>query len=144
MTGKRALEIKRARGKERDAKHQRLEGEVIEISSDDSDAEGFVRVPVCGDKLELFRVFNAFQHSRDYGIYVCEKFRDPRFENIDSYFHEVEDCAIGISDLCRCIGRIKEPLEEKARAQVARFAETLENLARRTRAALDSSVYSDQ
>lgn len=138
MTGKRALEIKRARNKERDLKHQRLEGDVIEISSDGSDGEGFVHVPVSCHKLELFRVLNAFQHSRDYGIYVCEKFRDPRFEHIDSYFHEVEDSAIGISDLCRSIGRLDEPLQKKSRAQVLRFAELLETLARRTRAALES------
>lgn len=136
MTGKRALEIKRARGKERDLKHQRLEGEVIEISSDESDHDGFVCVPGC-DKLELFRVFNAFQHSRDYGIYVCEQFRDPRFEHIDSYFHEVENSAIGISDLCRCIGKLNEPLPDRSRAKVVRFAEMLENLACRTRAALE-------
>lgn len=137
MTGKRALELKRSRTKERDQKHQRLEGGVIEISSDSDDGD-FVRVPLNCDKRELFRVFNAFQHSRDYGIYVCEKFRDPRFEHMDTYFHEVEDSAIGVSDLCRCIGRLDEPLPDKSRAQVARFADLLEALARRARAGLES------
>ena len=135
MTGKRALDVKRARSKERDLKQQRLAGEVVEISSDEDDEE-FVRVPLAADKPELFRVLNAFQSSPGFGIYVCEQFRDPRHEHIDEYFHEVQESALGISDLCRCLGKPHTPLQDAARGRMLCFAHVLESLARRTRAAL--------
>ena len=132
MTGKRALRVKR--GKERDLKQQRLAGELIEISSDD---EGdFVRVPLMADKPELFRVLNAFQHSPGFGVYICEQFRDPRHEHIDDYFHEVEESALSVSDLCRRLGKPHTPLQDAARGRMLCFAHVLESLARRTRAAL--------
>lgn len=128
-----------ARVKARELKHQKLnppdcdalEGEEAE------EEEGFVRVPAETPyvKRELYRVLNAFQNSPGFGVYVCEDFRDPRHQQVDSYFHEVESTAFGISALCRMIGPTDTPLGEHARFQILCFADALERLAGRARAA---------
>ena len=122
----------------RDAKHQRLDSG----TGDDDEEEGFVRVsseePAPYRKRELYRVLNAFQHSPDYGVYVCENFRDPRHQHIDAYFHEVQSSAFGISELCRKIGPADTPLSAHARMELLSFAATLESLAVRARAACET------
>ena len=148
MTGKRVLESLRARerelsrARERDQKQRRIEGDPSDMivntqQEREQEDEGFVNVPPAADKSALYRVLNAFQSSPDFGIYVCEQFRDPRHTHIDAYYHEVENDAFGLSDLCRLVGKPGTPLSDRARAQLLRFADTLESLARRTRAAVE-------
>ena len=126
---------KRARHAARDRKAEAHE--VVEISSGDEAPPA--AAPPARDhgalKREIHHVLNAFQHSREYGIYVCEQFRDPRFSGIDAYFHEVEDCAHGIDDL-RYLGPLDSPLTSAMTLTLGKFADTLEALAARLRAAL--------
>lgn len=144
MTGKRALETARARerelsrAKERNTKQRRAEGDPQEMlaSQDDSGDEGFVNLPPAADKPELYRVLNAFQSSPDFGVYVCEQFRDPRYTRIDEYYHEVENAAFGVRDLGALVGRLSTPLSAEARERLLLFAAALESLAARTRAAV--------
>lgn len=82
-------------------------------------------------KSELYRILNAFQNSHDYGVYVCQKFRDPRRHYIDSYYGEVADEAFGVVELSALIGKPGEPLTEQARQEFTRFASTLRELAER-------------
>lgn len=82
-------------------------------------------------KSELYRVLNAFQNSHDYGVYVCQKFRDPRRHYIDSYYGEVADEAFGVVELSALVGKPGEPLTEQAKQEFTRFASTLRELAER-------------
>jgi len=135
-----AKERELARDRARDVKHQRLsEPEGDAPAEEEVVEDGFVRVPASEPyvKRELYRVLNAFQGSPDFGVYVCEAFRDPRHQHIDSYFHEVESTAFGISDLCRKLGPANTPLIPHVRAEILSFAEALESLARRARAACE-------
>lgn len=91
-----------------------------------------VQVPISNPpKSELYRILNAFQNSHDYGVYVCQKFRDPRRHYIDSYYGEVADEAFGVVELSALIGKPGEPLTEQARHEFTRFASTLRELAER-------------
>ena len=90
-------------------------------------------------KVELHRILDAFQLSEDYGIYVCEAFRDSRRTCIDHYWAEVEDQASGLSELRQAVGRHTTPLLPEARAQLAKFGATLRRLAERLDAALGHS-----
>ena len=130
--------LKRAR---QDARDKKAEGhDIIDICSADEAMPD--EAPPARDqralKREIHHVLNAFQHSREYGVYVCEQFRDPRFSGIDAYFHEVEDCAHGIDDL-RYLGPTESPLTSAMTLKLGKFAETLEALAARLRAAVQAA-----
>jgi hypothetical protein len=82
-------------------------------------------------KTELHRVLNSFQNSQDFGMYVCEAFRDPRQHYIDDYWAEIESEAVGIHDLRKCIGKTTAPLEDDARRKLYQFSRLLERLSKR-------------
>ena len=96
-----------------------------------------VEKPRPDPRTELFRVLNAFQHSPGFGIYVCEHFRDPRWNLIDDYFEEVEKSAIGIDDLARRLGRGGFHVQLPEKQDLLKLAWKLEILARRLRDALE-------
>ena len=52
-------------------------------------------------KIELHSVLNAFQYSPDYGVHVCESFRDPRKHSMDDYWPEVELEAFSVDEMHR-------------------------------------------
>jgi len=87
--------------------------------------------PPAVPKQQLYKILNAFQNSHDYGVYICQKFRDPRKYYIDSYYGEVADEAFGIVELAALVGKPGEPLTESARREFSRFADTLRELAHR-------------
>ena len=83
-------------------------------------------------KAELHRVLQSIQCSHDFGIYLCESFRDPRRHYIDDYWTEVSHEAFGIEELHRAVGRVDgTPLSDQARARLHQFARLLDRLARR-------------
>jgi hypothetical protein len=85
-------------------------------------------------KIELHSVLNAFQHSPDYGVHVCESFRDPRKHGMDEYWSEVELEAFSIDELHRLVGGVqRQPvdLSDRARARLHQFARLLERLSKR-------------
>lgn len=82
-------------------------------------------------KLELHRVLNAFQHSTDYGVHVCESFKDPRRFVLDDYWDEVFLEAFSIDDLHHAVGGLADPLTDDARARLHQFARVLERLSKR-------------
>lgn len=83
-------------------------------------------------KAELHRVLQSIQCSHDFGIYLCESFRDPRRHYIDDYWTEVSGEAFGIEELHRAVGRVDNtPLSDQARARLHQFARLLDRLARR-------------
>lgn len=82
-------------------------------------------------KLELHRVLNAFQNSPDFGIHVCEQFRDPRKYVLDQYWDEVSLEAFSIHDLRHAVGGIEAPLTDDARARLHQFSRVLERLSKR-------------
>ena len=83
-------------------------------------------------KAELHRVLQAVQCSSDFGVYLCESFRDPRRHYIDDYWQEVEHEALGVQELHRLVGKVDNaPLSDEARAYMHQFARLLERLARR-------------
>ena len=140
MTGKRNLDLKRQRSRERDIKQQRLDSSLIVISdSDEEQEEGFVRVARYV-KPELFRILNSFQASPTKGVFVSDRLRDPRRDPLDGYINEIRDNAHGIADLSIQLGRADTPLSGADREAFARFAETLEKLARRIREATSDPV----
>jgi len=81
-------------------------------------------------KLALHRVLNSIQSSRDYGIYVCESFKDPRTSCLDDYWDEVELEAISLDDLHRLIGPVRVPLSDACRAEMNRLSRLLERLSK--------------
>jgi len=84
-------------------------------------------------KNELRKILNAFQFSRDFGIYVCEDFKDPRRFYMDDYWFDVEHSASGICDLGQALD-FRHPnhsLTDDARKQFNRFARTLERITKR-------------
>ena len=87
-------------------------------------------------KNELWSIVNAFQHSPNFGVYVCESFRDPRRTQIDDYWHEVQKDAVGIHEVGSCIGRYKEPISDNAKKQFRRLEAVLRSLADRVDRAL--------
>lgn len=141
MTRKRNLDLKRQRARERDIKQQRLESALIVISDsdDEPEEEGFVRVGRYV-KPELFRVLNSFQASPSKGVFISDRLRDPRYDRLDEYVHEIRDHAHGITDLSIQLGCADTPLSGADREAFARFAETLEKLARRVRDAISDPV----
>ena len=83
-------------------------------------------------KAELHRVLQSIQCSHDFGIYLCESFRDPRRHYIDDYWTEVSAEAFGIEELHRAVGRVDNtPLSDQSRARLHLFARLLDRLARR-------------
>jgi hypothetical protein len=83
-------------------------------------------------KAELHRVLQSIQCSSDFGVYLCESFRDPRRHYIDDYWHEVAAEAYGIEELHRVVGKVDNtPLTDDARSRLHLFARLLDRLARR-------------
>ena len=83
-------------------------------------------------KAELHRVLQSIQCSHDFGIYLCESFRDPRRHYIDDYWTEVSHEAFGVEELHHAIGRVDSaPLTDQARARLHQLARLLDRLARR-------------
>ena len=83
-------------------------------------------------KAELHRVLQAMQCSSDFGVYLCESFRDPRRHYIDDYWQEVCKEAVGIEDMHRLVGKVDNtPLTDEARARFHQLARLLERLSRR-------------
>lgn len=82
-------------------------------------------------KRELHSVLNCFQGDPEHGIFVCEAFRDPRFERLDAYWGEVEREAMGLRELHRLVGPSRAPTSDQALAQMNRFARLLERLSKR-------------
>ena len=141
MTRKHDLEFKRQRSKDRKQKHQRLEREPIVISDSEGEEneEGFVRVPKYV-KPELFRILNSFQASPTKGVFISDRLRDPRYDQLDTYINELRDHAHGITDLSIQLGCADTPLSGQDRKAFASLAETLEQLARRIRDAISDPV----
>lgn len=82
-------------------------------------------------KLELHSVLHAFQHSPQYGVHVCESFRDPRMHRMDDYWDEVQYEAISIDELHKAVGGSQRGLTDEGRARMHQFARLLERLCRR-------------
>lgn len=83
-------------------------------------------------KAELHRVLQAVQCSTDFGVYLCESFRDPRRYYIDDYWQDVQKEAIGIQEMHKLVGKIDNtPLADEARARFHQLARLLERLSRR-------------
>lgn len=82
-------------------------------------------------KLELHHVLNAFQHSAEYGVHVCETFKDPRRYVMDAYWDEVRDEAFSIEELHHLVGGTTSDLSDQARARLHQFARALERLSKR-------------
>ena len=83
-------------------------------------------------KAELHRVLQAMQCSSDFGVYLCESFRDPRRHYIDDYWQEVCKEAVGIEEMHRLVGKVDNtPLTDEARARFHQLARLLERLSRR-------------
>ena len=83
-------------------------------------------------KAELHRVLQAIQCSSEFGVYVCESFRDPRRQYIDDYWQDVCREAIGIEEMHRLVGKVNDtPLPDDTRVRFHQFARLLERLARR-------------
>ena len=123
---------KRARQQARDVKVQsRDAGEIIEISSSDEDAERSRAER--SRKAAIFRALNAFQHSPGFGMYVCERFRDPRFHSLDEYFPEVRQEAFGIEELKQ---RLAFAPDLALRRELHGFSDALERIAASIRANL--------
>jgi hypothetical protein len=101
------------------------------------DAPVMVERPRPDPRTELFRVLNAFQHSPGFGVYVCERFRDPRRFLLDDYFDEVEGDAVGVDDLARRLGRGGFCVRPQERKDMLSLAGKLESLAGRIRGALE-------
>lgn len=83
------------------------------------------------DKAELHSVLNAFQGTDQHGAYVCESFRNPRVQGLNSYWDEVSAEAMSLEDLHRLIGSKRTPLSDESRRQMHRFARLLERLVKR-------------
>lgn len=82
-------------------------------------------------KLELHRVLNAFQHSSEYGVHVCETFKDPRRYVMDTYWDEVREEAFSIDELHHLVGGVATELTDTARARLHQFSRALERLSKR-------------
>lgn len=82
-------------------------------------------------KRELHQVLNAFQHSNEWGVYVCEGFKDPRRHDLDDYWSEVQEEANGIQDMRSKLGKLTEPLDNQASAAFNHFSKSLQRLAKR-------------
>ena len=85
---------------------------------------------VTASKLALHQVLNSIQSSRDYGIYLCESFQDPRTATIDDYWDDVAAEAISLDDLHRLIGPVRTPLSDGCRAEMNRLSRLLERLSK--------------
>lgn len=83
-------------------------------------------------KAELHRILQAIQCSSEFGVYLCESFRDPRRHYIDDYWQDVCKEAIGIEEMHRLVGKVNDtPLPDEARVRFHQLARLLERLARR-------------
>ena len=82
-------------------------------------------------KKDLWRILNAFQHSPEYGVYICELFKDPRQNHIDHYWNEVAPMASGIEDIGRGMGKYNTPVTVESQCQFRKLAQTLHSLAAR-------------
>ena len=83
-------------------------------------------------KAELHRILQAIQCSSEFGVYLCESFRDPRRHYIDDYWQDVCKEAIGVEEMHRLVGKVNDtPLPDEARVRFHQLARLLERLARR-------------
>ena len=82
-------------------------------------------------KAELHRVLNSVQSSTDFGVYLCESFRDPRRTYVDDYWAEVSDQALGVDDLRFLLGKASTPLSDEARARFHQLSRLFERLSKR-------------
>lgn len=143
MTRKRNLDLKRQRARERDIKQQRLDSELIVITDSDDEPgdqeeEGFVQVVQVPRyvKPELKRVLHSFQALTRRGVYISENLRNPLHDNLEDYLLNLPEPAHDISALLIQVGHCGDPLTDRDREAFAKFATTLESLARRTREAI--------
>lgn len=143
MTRKRNLDLKRQRARERDIKLQRLDSDLIVISDSDDEPgdqeeEGFVRVVPTPRyvKPELKRVLHSFQALARRGVYISESLRNPSHDALEDYLPAVLDHTHDLSALLTRLGHAEDPLTNSDREAFAKFATTLESLARRTREAI--------
>ena len=112
------------------------EDEVMLPEVPDEDVMGDAPSPPVNPKSELWSVLNSFQHSPNYGIYLCEHFRDPRRTQIDDYWNEVKEYAVGIHETGCCIGRLNTPVADSAKVQFRALEKLLRSLADRIDRAL--------
>jgi hypothetical protein len=92
-------------------------------------------------KVELHRVLNCFQNSPDFGVHVCEAFRDPRKSGMDAYWDDVKHEAFSIDELHHIVGGVDSPFSLELCASMHRFARVLERLSKRIdRIVLDRST----
>lgn len=82
-------------------------------------------------KIELHHVLNSFQNSPEYGVHVCETFKDPRRYVIDAYWDDVREEAFSIDELHHVVGGVGSVLTDGARAKLHQFARALERLSKR-------------
>lgn len=83
-------------------------------------------------KAELHRVLQAIQCSSEFGVYLCENFRDPRRHYIDDYWQDVCREAIGIEEMHKLVGKVNDtPLPDETRVRFHQLARLFERLARR-------------
>jgi hypothetical protein len=90
-------------------------------------------------KRELWKIINSIQESNEYGIYVCESFRDPRRQCIDTYWSDVEQDAVGLHDVGGTIGRNVLPLTPRCKEMFSRLSHVLGNLSKRIDKVLEAS-----
>ncbi len=76
-------------------------------------------------------MLNSIQQSSGYGIYVCESFRDPRTNDLNIYWDEVADEALGLQTLHRLIGSGPAPLSSNACCLLHRLSRLFTRLSQR-------------
>jgi hypothetical protein len=102
--------------------------------------QGFTkRQPSKSPKMELHNVLNCFQVSDTvkHGIYVSEELRDPRYARLDSYYYEVQDSVVGLTELRRSLGPNSTPLSRESQKMFVKLQGLLGNLADRIGKVLD-------
>jgi hypothetical protein len=93
-------------------------------------------------KIELHKVLNSIQQSSGYGIYVCESFKDPRHFQMDDYWTDVSEEAVGLQNLHRLVGTGPTPLTQDAYRRMHQFSRLLSRLSKRIdRVVLEQSVF---
>jgi hypothetical protein len=115
---------------------------VVMVNRGDGNGSSMEDLPLChrtveplpsdvNSKAELHRVLNSIQCSNDFGVYLCESFRDPRRAYVDDYWSEVADQALGVDDLRHLLGKASAPLSDQARARFHQLARLFERLSKR-------------
>ena len=114
-----------------------MDHEIVEIHDDDNMGDNpYTVVPPATPKKELWGVLNSFQYSPNFGVYICQKFKDPRRTQIDDYWNDVKSSAVGIHETGCCIGRINDPVSDQAKAQFRVLEKELRSIADRIKNAL--------